>query len=469
MKKILWNPMGVKHAMKIHSRRFPIRMGAACYKTDAEIAEEEKKKKEQAEKDVLTKDGLLKHLEIMKADLEAKLKDDANKTIAETLKEKLEAVDAMKETVDKLAADTTTAEALKVLQADMATTIKAFDLLQTRMKGIHLDQPRMVKTISEAMVEKMMEAGKIDANGEYKSEAIEQALRSAGGSFTLKLGHVSLKAQGADMTQANSLTGDPMATYNQRQALIPAQKVNFRDLVSTVQSPTGLYVTYSENAGGTNNITTQTEGATKGQNEYDLTEIKTVAKYIAGFAVITKQLLKNLPFIQNALTRMLLRDFYKAENAYFYSTAVSAATGGTIGGTSPDDILQLIALIGAQLDTNYNVSFVVVSNTLMARLISGTYSKGYYPGAGSVVLNDSRGLTLFGVPVVAASWVTANYALLIDSDYMERVEVEGLNVTFSFEDSVNFRQNKVTVKAECFEELNPMVGASIISMNLGAS
>ena len=323
--------------------------------------------------------------------------------------------------------------------------------------------------MGEAIAEKMLEIGKVDEQGNYKSDEIEKALGSAGGSFSLKLGSVNLKAQGSDMTLANSLTGDPVATYNQRQAIIPSQKVNIRDLMSTVQSPTGLYVTYTEDAGGTNNIAKQTEGALKGQNEYHLTELKTVASYIAGFTVFSKQLLKFLPFMQNTLVRMLLRDFYKKENNTFFTSISGAATGSTSAGSSPDDILQLITLIGAQLDTDYNVSFVVVSNSLMARLISGTYSKGYYPGAGSVVLNDSRGLTLFGVPVVAASWVPANYALLIDSDYLERVEVEGLNVTFSFEDSDNFRRNKVTAKVECMEEVNVMVPKSLIYMNLGAS
>lgn len=468
MKKTYLLP--VKRAAKFSSHRFPgaSMFGSAAYLTDAEI-EEEKKKKEQEKNNPLTKEGLLKHLDTMKTDLEAKLKDNANKTIAETLKEKMDAIDAMKKTVDEMAADTTTADAVKKLNEDMATTIKAFDLLQNRMKGTKAGSESKILTIGQAIGEKMLEFGKLDAHGNYKSEEIEQALSSAGGSFTLKLGNVSLKAQGADMTLANSLTGDPVASYNPRQAIIPAQKINVRDLIPTLTSASGMYVTYSENTGGTNNIVKQTEGEIKGQNEYDFTEVKTVTSYVAGFAVVTKQILKFLPFMQSTLVRMLLRDFYKTENAQFFTSISGAATGGTSGGSSPDDIIQLINVIGAQLDTNYNVSSAVVSNTLMARLIGATYSKGYYPGAGSVVLNDARGITVFGVPVVAAPWVTANYALLMDNDYVERVEAEGLNVTFSFDDSDNFRRNKVTIKVECMEELNILRPESIIYMNLGAS
>lgn len=407
--------------------------------------------------DILTKEGLIKHLEEMKAGLETTLKTEVKADVVDSIKEKMEAIDAMAVTVKELQDSATKPEVLAKLQEDMATTIKAFDLLQSRMKGFKFGgEKKSILTIGEAIAEKLSTDGAIDE--------IEKQLKSAGGSAVLKLGPVALK----DMTVASTVTGDPVATYNQRQAIIPAQKVNFRDLIPTVQSPTGLYVTYKETA-GTNNIGVQTDGATKGQNEYALTEVKTVNKYIAGFAVFTKQLLKNIPFMQGTLTRMLMRDFFKKENSYLFTSVSSGATGSTSAGTSPDDIKQLIALIGAQLDTDFNVSFVVVSNTTLARLISDTYSTGYYPGAGSVVLSDGRGITIFGVPVVGASWVTPNYALMIDSEYLERVEVEGLNIAFSFEDSVNFRQNKVTARIECMEEVNLMMPQSAIYMNLGAS
>lgn len=423
--------------------------------------------------DITTKEGILAYLEETKtnlkasiqADLEVKAKEAAEAKVAE----KMEALDNIKAAVEKLTNEAITPEEIKNIKDDARISQKAIDILQSRMKGqLILPKDKKILTMAEAIGEKMLEIGKIDENsGQFKSDAIERALASAGGSYTLKLGRVALSEK--DMTLATTLTGDPVATYNPRQAILPGQKVNVRDLIPTVVSPTGLYVTYQENSGETNNIAKQTEGALKGQNEYALTEIKTVASYIAGFAVFTKQLLKFLPWMQSTLVRMLLRDFYKKENSLFFTTISSAATGPFIGGTNANDVLQLISVIGNQLDTNFNVSYAVVNNTLMARLISGTYTTGYYPGAGSVVLNDSRGLTLFGVPIVAASWVPANQVLLIDADYVERIEVEGLNVTFSFEDSDNFRRNKVTAKVECMEEVNILLPQSIMYGGLGAS
>lgn len=445
-----------KHAVRYSSRRFPQHafMNVA-YKEDAPKTAEEI----EAQLKALTEGLEVKATEA--ANLAAtNLRTDIEKEIG-VVKAMFEKVKSVPEGID-----------LADMNEKLIKTLDGFDKIQNRLKGFKINgSEKHPMPLDEAIKEKMLEFGKVDEYGIYKSEAIDNALAGERGAFTLKLSNVTpkTKAQGADMTLANTLTGDALATYNPRQAIIPAQKINVRDLIPSISTPSGLYVTYSENTGGTNNIIKQTEGALKGENHYDFTEVKTVQSYIAGFTVVTKQILKFLPFLQNTITRLLLRDFYKAENAQFFTSISGAATGGTSGGTSPDDFIQLINVIGAQLDTDYGVSTAVVNNAMMARLIGATYAKGYYPGAGSIVLNDSRGVTVFGVPVIGASWVAANRALLMDNEYVERVEAEGLNVTFSYEDSDNFRRNKVTIKVECMEELNILRPESIIYMNLGAS
>jgi hypothetical protein len=103
----------------------------------------------------------------------------------------------------------------------------------------------------------------------------------------------------------------------------------------------------------------------------------------------------------------------------------------------------------------------------MARLIIATFAKGYYAGAGAVVLNGVGGLTIFGTPVFEASWVTDDKVLIFDRDYLERVEVEGLNVTFSYENGTNFVQNLVTARIECYENINLMLPTAAIFADLG--
>jgi hypothetical protein len=263
------------------------------------------------------------------------------------------------------------------------------------------------------------------------------------------------------MTLSGSLTGDPVASYAINQVLLPSQKTNFRDLIPTMQTPTGLYIQFGENAGAANNIAKQTEGAAKGENDYAFTEAKIVQQYIAGFSKFSKQMVTSLPWLQGTLPRLLLRDFFKKENSLFFATVSAAATGSTTT-SETDDIKQLIDYIGNQKAANFNASYVLVGEVAMAALLKLTYVNGYYVGSGSVVTTPNGGMTIWGVPVISASWVTANKALVIDRDYLERVEVNGVSIEFSYEDSDNFQKNLVTARIECQEEINLMLPTSAI-------
>ncbi len=365
-------------------------------------------------------------------------------------------------------------EEMKTIGEKLDITIKALDVVQARVNDRQMRAPeKHILSLEDAVVKAFSDLGvKEIKQGVYEIPELEKALKSASGSIRLPLGPVDLKAQGSDMTTANSLTGDPMRTYSMRQGLQPGALINFRDLMPTVQSPTGTFVTYTEDTGETNNITTQTEGNTKGQNQYTLTEKINTNNYIAGFSVFAKQLVRNLPFLQGTLPRLLLRDFYLAENSIFFTAVSGAATGPTSMGSSPDDVKQLIYAINGFLNTRFKPAYIVVNPILMGRLLTSTYTSGYYPGAGAVNVNSTAlisPINIQGVPVFAADWVTANYALMVDADYLERVETEGLKIAFSYEDASNFRQNKVTARIECQESVNLMLAPAACYLNLGAS
>ena len=273
---------------------------------------------------------------------------------------------------------------------------------------------------------------------------------------------IDLKAVGT-MTLGNNLSGDGVANYNQRQGLVPAQKINMRDLIPTAVSPTGLYVTYRE-TGTEGSIGIQSEGSLKSQIDYDLTEVKVVSDYIAGFARFSKQMMFQLPFLQNTLQRMLLRDFYKKENATFFSTVANAATGSTTTSATVD-VEQLVDWIANQLAADFDASFALVSYQQWARLLKTKPNDYSVPGG--VVIDPQGNVRIAGVPVVGASWVTDDKALIIDSNYVERVETEGLRVEFSYEDSDNFQRNLVTARVECFEDINLLRTDAVIYADFG--
>lgn len=353
------------------------------------------------------------------------------------------------------------AENVKGIKSDVTAQI---DEVKSSIKVV---ADEMQKQIDTALAnQKKAEKKEVKFMDEVIYEKLENQLgemehsMQKSGKFRLDLSDVKT------MTLGGNLTGDPIATYAVNQAIYPSQKINFRDLVPTVKSATGLYVFYKEDAGETNNIGTQTEGLDKGENNYSLTETKVVNQYIAGFSTFSKQMLKSLPFLTQTLPRMLQRDFFKAENASFFSTISSAATGSTTM-TATVDLKQLVELIANQKTANYNASYALVSEKQMSRLLINTIDAGYYAGSGSVVVNPNGGITIWGVPVISASWVTDDKVLIIDRDYIERVEVESLAIEFSYENGTNFQKNLVTARIECQEEVNLMLSNSAIYADFG--
>lgn len=260
-----------------------------------------------------------------------------------------------------------------------------------------------------------------------------------------------LKVAG-DMSIAASLTGDGQASYSPRQGILPSQRVNFRDLIPTTHSESGVYAGFRESAGeGT--VSIQSEGDSKSQLDFDFTEVKTVSKFLAGWCRFSKQMMYQLPWLQSSLMRMLLRSFYIAENNYFYSTVAAAATGFDTSSES-DPAKKIIDYLMGRADENFNNSFILVSNSYRGTLLKTMYSSGYYQGSGSVLGLPDGSVRIADVPIIGVSWAEPGSVMIIDSDFLERVETESLRIDFSYEDADNFRRNLVTSRVECFEDLN---------------
>lgn len=361
-----------------------------------------------------------------------------------------------------------TTAAMEAKMAELAETIKqgsATEIAEAKAAlQAQYDEFVTKGKPATAVVEKSLNEGINDILSQYKfnQEGVDgdlvKELRSKK-SIRFELPEVK-RIFSADEAKAmglsNNLSGDPVASYGPRQAILPSQRVNFRDLVPTLNTETGLYVFYKETATA-NNIAKQSEGSTKAENTYALSETKVVQQYIAGFVNFTKQMATSLPWLQSTLPRMLMRDYYKKENALFYATVTGLATPDTSAET--DKVKKIVDFITAQYDLNYDVSSIVVSNSDMGELIKSTYTNGYYPGAGLVQL-PGQGIQIMGVPIVGASFATSGQALLLDNNFIERVQVKGLAIELSYENGTNFEKNQVTARIECQTEINLMLAAS---------
>ena len=363
--------------------------------------------------------------------------DNLTQVLANSANAKTDATEA-KSVVNELKAKLESVASAADLAEFKSAMQSQFDALTTKVKAGQSD----AKSFDQVLLEKL------------EGRNIEKEMKS-NGRIVIEMPEVKT------MTLASNLSGDSVATYNSRQAIQPGQLVNFRDYVPTVQSPTGLYVTYREATGNANNIAAQLEGSLKQENNYSLTEVKTVNEFIAGFSKFSRQMLTSLPFMSQTLPRLLTRDFFKKENAAFFSTVSGAATGVTTTSASTN-LGDLIQLIGNQRTADFSPAVIFVSNATYSGMLIESFTNGYYLGAGSLGIGANGALNLVGVPIVGVNWIPNSRALVLDNSFIERIEVNGLNIELSYEDQNNFVTNMVTARIECYEAINLMLPNSAI-------
>jgi len=337
------------------------------------------------------------------------------------------------------------------------TVIDNWIIEQQKAKSGSTDKKSFSSVWDEDVIKPLMES---------KSQGMVEGQRF---SFKMKNKPSKLWVPGMDekgiMTTSNTLTGTGYTTFNQRQGLVPGQQINFRDLLSTTTSDNGSYITYRE----TNTVQStgkQTEGSAKANLQYTFSAVTATLAYLAGFATFTKQLLYNLGFLETRLPTMLLRDFYKKENDYLFTTIAGNSTG-TYTGSGTVDAEELINTIASQRKANFNASYAIIDWAQWGRLLTTKPNDYSIPG-GMVVTADGT-IIVAGVPVVAATWAQTDHVLVYDYDYYERVEGESINVTFSMENQDNFEKNQVTARIECYEEINRLRDDASIYRDFGNS
>lgn len=260
---------------------------------------------------------------------------------------------------------------------------------------------------------------------------------------------LDVKAVG-NMTVAGNLTGDAIRTYQPGVAMVPNRLLNFRNLIPSVSSATGIYTLYRE-TGSEGSISVQsTPGDAKTQIDYDLTAVTYTARYIAGYARVDKSMLQDLPFLQSALPEMLLRDFYKAEDAKFFTDLSSAATGSTTTSATVD-VEQIIDYVANLEGADFQVNGIVVNPKQWARLI--TTKPADYSVPGGVTITADGNIAIAGIPVFKSSFIADDKVLLGDWNMAKRVVVDDLKIEFFEQDSDNVQKNLVTVRIEAREVL----------------
>ncbi len=254
------------------------------------------------------------------------------------------------------------------------------------------------------------------------------------------------------MTAAANLTGAVVQTVYNQVVQRPRRRSRIRDLVQVINTATGLWTYYRQNAPvGEGSFAFQTTpGSLKSQLDYDYTKVDLTVDYLAGFVVIAKQMLQDLPFLQSQVASDLVEDYNRTESNVFFNQLTAAATGVNTAAQTvyAEKIVQWIANM---LEADYEPNGIVTSATNWATLMNTKPSDYSLPGGGNAITIAADGTIYFlGIPVYVAttSYIGANRTLVGDFSYAKILQADGLKTNIYEQDSDNVRRNVVTIKTE---------------------
>lgn len=372
----------------------------------------------------------------------AKLKSDIESTQSKNMDEKLKAVNDAIEAL-KAAKPEVTADELKAIKADLDATIKALDIVQTRVKATG-HAATEVKSFQEVLANEM--------------DTVKDGLKDLQAGKIKNLS-INLKAV-ADMTFANNFSTAASAVTTLKPGIIelPKRKLHIRELLPGGTMGGNTYHFVKETA-GEGNIWTAAEGSLKPQIDLDLQEASVNAQWIAGFVVASRNMLEDVPGMATFLNSRLPELLFRAEDQQILTGNGSGAnlsgifTSGnstTTTSTATSDVEQLIESI-AQLEGYDREANGILINPLnyYKMLIQKASGSGEYDLPTALVSVVNGQLYIAGVPVFKSTAIASDKFVVGDwvmgANFISR---DPVRVQFAYEDSDNFRRNKVTVRIE---------------------
>jgi HK97 family phage major capsid protein len=361
------------------------------------------------------------------------LQKEAQEQIAKVEQKHLGEITAVKTEHDAKVAELTT----KLTEAGSTIGQIQSEIEELKAKGGRIIAPGAAEAISTISLLK-------EAFAEHGAKIAEQEKRpKAAFEFIMK-------AVG-NMTIADNLTGNGVATYNLTPALRPRRKLHFRDLVDVVNSATGIWKFYRGNKPpGEGSFLNQTPGALKQQVDYDLTEVTVTTSYLAGFVRIAKQMLQDLPFMQSFLPQELIEDYLRAEDYQFFQQLTAAANGNTSGVTATVTIEKIIQGIAALGEDDYDANGIVVTNAVWAKILNTKPNDYSLPAGGAVTVDGNGNVRIVGIPLYRtnATNIGTNNMIIGDWSRAKIIQTDGLSVNMYEQDQDNVIRNLITVKAE---------------------
>lgn len=277
-----------------------------------------------------------------------------------------------------------------------------------------------------------------------------------------------------DTTAPNSLTGDYPKQYANEIISMPSRKTHLRQLFGVGGTSDRTYTYYREEAPEGSVASQTAEGAKKSKIKFNFTEVDANVKTIAGFSIVSLQLLNNLPALWAFLQKRMPELYYREEDRQLFSgTGINGELPGLLAliasatSTDTDPLGYIMDTIAEIEDTDEDVNTILLRpSTYMNVLKVGTLNK---PDV--VVIDPSTGrLTIAGIPAYKSTAVPVNGGVIGDFNLgADILQLEALNVAVSLEDGENFQNNTATIKVEAQVAFPIFRPGAFRKLNFGAT
>lgn len=373
--------------------------------------------------------------------------------------------------------ETTKAAILKVADDNVKSEYKKMNDL-VEQKFAQLNQlpsdvkPEMVtkaladiKTMVDdwADMEKLVKAGRFAAPG-TEGKTFTEALKVAATEHQDKLANLkkgeSIVLEMKDMTFGNAFTTAGASVTYVKPGIIelPKRKLHLRELLQGGGMGPNSTFDFVKEISGTGSIANAAEGTTKAQFGLALQETSVRAEWIAGFMVMSYNLLNDVEgmttFLSSRLPEKLLRvedsqilngsgvqpNLLGIQSAGNYTAAAAASVSRT------ETLIQAISQLEA-LDREANGILLAPQDWYNLLLYKASTSGEYTQPV--LITFQNGNLSVAGVPVFKSTAQT-QYDFLVGDWTMgaNLITREPARVEFFREDSTNVRTNQVTVRIE---------------------
>ncbi len=389
--------------------------------------------------------------------------ENKEKEQAELLeKQKQEAL----QNVKKAAEDAAQNAVQEFIDKKMSEIVSKFDNVATKEEAetLKADFYKQVQELQAKLKEINQTRGTIKQKtfNENLAEAIksnEDAIRGfRKGSPELRL---TLKAVG-DMSIANNFPNATPFVQEVQQGLInnPYNRVWLADLLPSATS-TANSVIYPKENGGEGAVAFWDKTGNKAQVDFDLTSQSAFFKWIAGYAVVDREMLDDIVWLTGYLQSKLLIGLKTAENSLILDGTSDSTTNPVIGliasATAYDG--EYTALLDMIIDAAYGQipektnDFYVPTNVILhprdivkVGLNKALGSGEYDLPIGTVMFSNGR-LSISGLETVGTTSITKNDFIAFDRNatmFLRRMNPE----IRLFEDSTLAKVNKVMFRIE---------------------